>query len=315
METRSGNDRILGDLRDNNLSGGSGNDMLNGRGGNDFLSGSSGNDPLVRDLANDTLRCGDGADTRSGGTGVDFAPYSFAFSGIVVNLWNASLNTGEAVGDVFIGIDGLIGGFSADRLTGNALNNSLQGDQGNDTLFGAAAIEPLAGGQSNDALFGGDGNEVLDGNAGRDFHHGGTAVILADTIGEFHATAEDWIDLRPIDAKESTVSNEQFLSRGTAACTGEGQARYFESGADTFVLLNTDADLAPEMMIRLVGHITLYATNILIQDPAANCGTLRTMVFPRKLGRYKTPPQDQGERGWVIKSLSSGPRETWVGKC
>lgn len=51
-----------GNELDNQISGGSGNDILAGNGGNDTLNGEAGNDKLIGGLGDDVLNGGDGAD-------------------------------------------------------------------------------------------------------------------------------------------------------------------------------------------------------------------------------------------------------------
>jgi Ca2+-binding RTX toxin-like protein len=60
--TGAGNDRIIGSMASNTLSGGAGNDIIRGRDGNDELDG---------DLGRDTLFSGRGTDTIAGGGNVD----------------------------------------------------------------------------------------------------------------------------------------------------------------------------------------------------------------------------------------------------
>ncbi len=84
------------------LIGGAGNDAMDGRGGNDMLHGGTGNDTLVGGL---------GADFLDGGAGTgDLAAYWNAAGALRVSLAQPGLNTGEAAGDQFRDIEGLIGG-------------------------------------------------------------------------------------------------------------------------------------------------------------------------------------------------------------
>ena len=81
----TGNDRLSGSRKNDNLSGGAGNDLLMGAKGDDILSGGDDNDTLWGDGGADTLNGGDdddllgggrGNDTLTGGTGAD----KFVFS-------------------------------------------------------------------------------------------------------------------------------------------------------------------------------------------------------------------------------------------
>jgi Ca2+-binding RTX toxin-like protein len=64
-------DTIIGPLRGDNLSAGSGNDVLVGLDGADWLLGGSGNDSLDGGAGNDTLLGGSGQDKITGGAGND----------------------------------------------------------------------------------------------------------------------------------------------------------------------------------------------------------------------------------------------------
>ncbi|MBM6581595.1 calcium-binding protein, partial [Microvirga sp. BT689] len=139
-----------------------GDGFLNGLGGNDTLTGSNdpskldvldggeGNDTLYGLDGRDVLIGGLGADLLSGGLGYDTASYAAATSRVVANLSDASQNTGEAAGDVYISVEDLYGTGFADVLTGNAGDNMLAGDAGSDTLEGGRGADDLAGGEGYD---------------------------------------------------------------------------------------------------------------------------------------------------------------------
>lgn len=107
----------------------------------DLLRGDTGDNILVGNLGADTLR---------GGAGLDSAGYMDAASRVVADLLDSSRNTGEAKGDVYISIEGLIGSAFNDTLTGDTRGNRLDGGAGNDML---------AGGLGNDTLVGLDGRD------------------------------------------------------------------------------------------------------------------------------------------------------------
>ncbi|MGX1352304.1 Ca2+-binding RTX toxin-like protein [Bradyrhizobium elkanii] len=169
------NDTLVGDGNSNTLRGGLGADSLDGGGGFDFVSyadsttaitaslatpasntgeavgdtyvsiealrGSDFNDSLTGDANINFLQGGLGADTLDGGAGFDFADYANATTAIVANLSDASANTGEATGDVYIGIEGLRGGAFNDQLIGDNSGNWLRGGLGADTLNGGGGID------------------------------------------------------------------------------------------------------------------------------------------------------------------------------
>lgn len=145
-----------------------GNDVLHGRDGDDYLLGHQGADSLFGGGGDDTLRGGTGADLLDGGDGDDLVSYASASNSIRVDLANASANSGEGAGDVFVSIENLQGSAFNDTLSGDAQNNRLEGLAGNDRLDGRAGNDWLTGMEGNDTLIGGDGNDTLSGGTGAD---------------------------------------------------------------------------------------------------------------------------------------------------
>lgn len=110
------------------------------------IIGTSGNDNIVAWVGDDVLRGGEGADTLNGGQGQDTAAYDAAAVGVTVSLKTPALNTGEAVGDSYIGIENLRGSAHNDLLSGDDQANRLEGGAGSDTLEGGAGADTLDGG-------------------------------------------------------------------------------------------------------------------------------------------------------------------------
>jgi Ca2+-binding RTX toxin-like protein len=161
-------DTLCGNGGANILTGWAGNDSLWGYGGGDTLNGGDGNDYLVGAA---------GADTFIGGNGNDTVSYYFATAGLMARLDRPTLNTGEAAGDSYSGIENLYGSQFADTLCGTTGANILTGWAGNDSLWG------YGGG---DTLNGGDGNDYLVGAAGADTFIGGNG---SDTVSYYFATS------------------------------------------------------------------------------------------------------------------------------
>jgi Ca2+-binding RTX toxin-like protein len=163
-------DDLRGDNAVNLLVGNNGDDILRGRGGNDVLQGQNDNDILIGDA---------GADQLDGGGGTDRASYIFSGIGLVVDLSFTNANTGEAVGDTFIGIEGLDGSNHNDDLRGDNNANTILGNAGNDMLYGRGGNDSLFGGADNDILIGGAGGDALDGGNGQDearYHQAGVGI-------------------------------------------------------------------------------------------------------------------------------------------
>ena len=105
-------DKIFGLASANSIIAGAGDDMLFGNAGNDMLFG------------------GVGADVHNGGDGIDYARYNDANHGnVIASLSNNARNTGVAVGDTYIDIEGLIMGVGNDGAYGDAGDNFLFGMQ------------------------------------------------------------------------------------------------------------------------------------------------------------------------------------------
>ena len=144
------NDRMDGNDGSDTLIAGAGSDRLNGGAGNDVLDGGDGND---------TLNGGAGRDSFIGGAGIDTAAYGTAGRGVIASLDDPSVNTGEATGDTYSGIE---------NLTGSRFIDTLIGDGGANVLNGGAGADILAGGNGDDTYY---------------VDHAGDFVVEADGAG------------------------------------------------------------------------------------------------------------------------------------
>lgn len=162
-----------GNVLDNVITGGAGNDTLIGGAGADTLVGGGGMDTasyntstvaLTFNLATGTIS-GDGigdvfssiealqgssyadkfiagasADHIDGGGGFDLADYSASTSGITLNL-TTGVHSGLALGDAFYSIEIFQATSYADSLTGDANANIFIGGAGADTIDGAGGSD------------------------------------------------------------------------------------------------------------------------------------------------------------------------------
>ena len=190
----TGNDLFVGDEND---------DIVEGLAGNDTIRGGIGDDELMGGDGNDLLTGGLGADVLDGGEGIDRVLYTAASTGVTINVFNPSLNTGEAAGDTYISIENFSGSNLDDNITSGGEGNQLIGLAGNDTLSGAGGNDTLFGGDGDDRLVGGADNDVLFGQQGEDtfvfFANSGNDIIRdfedgIDTI-EFRGTVDSFADL------------------------------------------------------------------------------------------------------------------------
>ena len=151
------------------------------------IVGSAHADILTGSSLYNVIEGGAGADTINGGAGIDTVSYSGSADGVNVDL-NVMLRVGrigygygrdgDAEGDRLLSIENIIGSAKADTLTGNHLNNRLEGGAGADTLNGGAGADILLGGAGNDILNGGAGVDTLLGGAGADTLKGGAGVDI-----------------------------------------------------------------------------------------------------------------------------------------
>ena len=127
-------------------------------------------------------------------------------------------------------------------LEGRAGDDYLAGGEGKDTLIGDAGADYLTGGPGGDTFVWHSSAET------------GTTSPTMDFISDFDPRQGDKIDLRAIDADQTTVrGNEDFTLIGPADFSAPGQIRYANDGVDTFIFLNTDADLGMDAAIRISG--------------------------------------------------------------
>ena len=281
-------DKVTGYAGNDLINGNGGNDTLNGGAGNDALNGGTGNDALNGGADNDTLTGGDGADTLLGGDGIDRLLGAAGNDLIDGGAGNDVLN-GGADNDTLTGGDGvdtLLGGDGLDRLLGTAGNDLLDGGAGNDVLNGGADNDTLTGGDGVDTLLGGDGIDRLLGGAERDMMTGGAGADLfifkaitdtgttgatADLITDF-TSGTDRVVLSAIDASTVLDGNNAFVFLGTAGAgtAAAGSVRYLQIDNDgtandfTMVYIDTDADAAPEGVIRFSGLINFSAADFVL---------------------------------------------------
>ncbi|HYG48209.1 MAG TPA: cadherin domain-containing protein [Allosphingosinicella sp.] len=156
----SGKNWITGGAGDDTITGGALEDIVNGNSGQDSLAGGAGADVLLGGMDNDKLTGGAGADILVGGQGLDIAAYDTA---VTASLGNSALNTGDAAGDSYDGVEGLQGSASSDTLEGDIAENDLRGGGGDDTLHGGGGddIYTFARGDGTDTILDAGGTSQI----------------------------------------------------------------------------------------------------------------------------------------------------------
>jgi Ca2+-binding RTX toxin-like protein len=92
-----------------------------------------------------------GADTLDGGDGTDVADYSSSPRSVSIDLTADVQNSGDAEGDILIGIEDIDGSSFNDVIRGDRQANNLYGSWGSDRLEGRGGADTLDGGNGFDA--------------------------------------------------------------------------------------------------------------------------------------------------------------------
>lgn len=218
--------------------GGDGNDTLIGNDAANTLSGGNGNDTMIGDA---------GADALNGGAGLDTASYDLSAAGVTASLAKTSLNTGDAKGDVYNGVENLTGSQFSDTLFGDGNANTLSGGDGADSLSAAAGADTLIGGAGDDQLTGGQGADVLKGGDGVDTARyddstSGVSIDLLTQLASGGSAAGDQL----ISIENLTGSNFKDMLTGDGGANvlrGLGGADLLNGGAgDDFIYGGAAAD-------------------------------------------------------------------------
>ncbi len=236
--------------------------VLNGSGGNDTLRGLVGNDLLTGDDGNDLLFGGEGADVIEGGAGTDIIRFDDAKAGVDARLDINVGVLGEARGDTYKDIEGIVGSSFKDMLVGDAEGNTLKGGKGNDTLRGNGGNDILIGGEGRDGLIGGAGVDKFDFNVIADF---GKTLKTRDVITDF-VQSVDRIDLATLDASTKAANNNAFSFIGNSAfhkIAGELRAAGNANGS-TIVSGDLDGNGIVDFQIELKGLFTLTAADFIL---------------------------------------------------
>ncbi len=241
-----------GDTLDNieHLIGSAHADVLTGDVYSNTLYGLAGSDSLYGGLGNDVFLGGTGADAIHGGDGIDQAQYSSSASGVTVNLFLTTAQSGgNAQGDILTSIEDVFGSDHADTIYGdnnvNTLwgyggNDGLHGNGGNDVIYGQDGNDTVLGGGGDDTLYGGDGDDVLAGNGGADTLDGGDGIDTASYAGSGVGVTANLLD-ETLNA-DGEATGDTFTSienlRGSAlgdTLTGDAGANRLEglAGNDT----------------------------------------------------------------------------------
>ena len=221
-------DILAGDLRDNTIKGGGGDDKiyggpnpadadkesdagltnadtLMGQGGDDMIFGGVGNDTLHGGDGDDTLNGGAGNDTFWGGHGSDMIHADAADRVIQGNRPDDTTTTGadedesaEMMGDVdTVSFAKLEDGIT--RTLGSDGTGAADATDGTNVLING--IENIIGTQGDDTLAGDANNNVIEGGEGGDTLTGGGGE---DTLS--YEGSDDWVRITLVNGAAATAS-------------------------------------------------------------------------------------------------------------
>jgi Ca2+-binding RTX toxin-like protein len=156
---------VVGDGRDT-IDGGVNFDTFNAAGlGAAELGNATWNGTSITALMDNALTSIEAIHLNLAG-GIDWLIYS-ASAAVTVNLATNSASGFASVTN----IEKVIGGSGNDTLTGDGLDNRLDGQSGADTLDGGAGSDAILGGDGADIIYASAGNDSLQGQNGNDTFH------------------------------------------------------------------------------------------------------------------------------------------------
>uniref|UniRef100_UPI003CCB6EF2 beta strand repeat-containing protein n=1 Tax=Microvirga flavescens TaxID=2249811 RepID=UPI003CCB6EF2 len=234
-------DSYVGTIGSDTLRGGGGSDRLSGYEGNDSLEGGDLHDTLKGGSGDDTLNGGEGNDVLNGGAGNDFASYANASSGVSVDLNNPNgYNSGEARGDSYQSIEGVIGSSGDDTISGTANAETFVGGDGNDVLDGRGGSDTLNGGAGNDTYYVDDAGDKIFDTSGSDKIF--TSIDWTLQAGLENLAAVDRAATTPLVLTGNGVGNIITGNAGANKLDGGGGDDTLDGGAGADQLIGGAGD-------------------------------------------------------------------------
>ena len=151
------------------------------------ITGSQASDVIIGDGLANLLAGIHGSDTLDGAGGIDTVTYFYDRDGVTVDLAAGIASDGFGGTDRLLNIENVDGSRYADIITGDGLDNVLNGADGNDTLTGAGGADTFAFGAPIGVFVGSGDDAITDFVAGVDkidvqaYHVPSFAALLAFT--------------------------------------------------------------------------------------------------------------------------------------
>jgi len=161
-----GNDQIVGGSIDEVIGGKAGDDSIDGGLGVDALYGDAGADRILGGGGNDYAFGGDGDDEVDGQDGDDFVD-----GGAGRDILHGNTGNDYIIGGV--DDDRIFGGDGDDLIGGQDGNDFIDAGAGRDFLYGDGGNDHMVGGADNDDMHGQDGDDLMGGQDGDDYVVGG----------------------------------------------------------------------------------------------------------------------------------------------
>jgi len=221
---------------DINLAGNEFNNIINGNLGNNIIDGGAGADDMMGWGGNDVYVVDNPGDTLFENGDVHSTPE----------------NESEGFDTVFTSVSfdvGLYNEIEVLRAIGTA-NVNLTGSLDDNTIIGNDAVNAIDGSYGKDTLTGGGG---ADGFLWKSIDEIGHFNFDPDIVTDYSTAQGDVLHFSNIDADETVAGNQNFTFISSAAFTAPGQINWFTDGANTFIQLNTNADLTVDGVIQLNG--------------------------------------------------------------
>ncbi len=279
------------------------------------LRGGSSDDHLTGDANINHLEGGPGADTLDGRGGFDFAKYGGASTGVKASLADPSINTGDALGDVYVSIQGLIGSSFSDILIGDSNDNQLDG--------GSSAISDNNG----DQIGVGSTADVLNGGAGFDYaryatfspnhqphqHVDGITASLADpTINTFDAAGDTYISIEGLigsdfdDTLIGDAGDNRFVG-------GLGSDKLIGGAGTDIFIMESDALQDSQASPPFVDEVTDYKSGegdqidltLAISSAGASASAVAVRVVPNATGAILQMDLDGAANGLNWTSIAN----------